>query len=171
MRWGLLALLCRARLLQKGANISEASRVLRTSDQGERESSIQALSVAIDVSAFTGSPGPRSPNSCWICLCTQRSLARGQLAHQPSPILHECGFFFFSRQTPQSQHLLGRGQKLPQTPHEYMFRAPSTVTDESSDDQLSAQSVKYRRRKPAGCLGPKAKKRNRHLGAEAPARG
>ena len=102
MRWGLLALLCGARLLQKGANISEASRVLRTSDQGERESSIQALSVAIHVSTFTGSSGPRSPNSCWICLCTQRSLAGGQLAHQPSPILHECGFFFFQDKPPKA---------------------------------------------------------------------
>ena len=46
--------------------MSEASQVLRTGDQGESESSIQALSVAINVSAFTGSPGPRSPNSCWI---------------------------------------------------------------------------------------------------------
>ena len=31
-----------------------------------------------------------------------------------------------------------------------------TVTDESSDDQLSPQSAIYRRGKPEGCLGPKA---------------
>lgn len=46
-----------------------------------------------------------------------------------------------------------------------------TVTDESSDDQLSPQSAIYRRGKPEGGLGPKAERRNRHLGGEAPAGG
>lgn len=46
-----------------------------------------------------------------------------------------------------------------------------TVTDESSDDQLSPQSAIYRRGRPEGCLGPTAKGKTVHLGGEALAGG
>ena len=45
------------------------------------------------------------------------------------------------------------------------------MTDDSSDDQLSPLRTIYRRGRPEGCLGPKARRGNTHPGGEALAGG